>query len=301
VVYCVFLDDRLRRGLLKEKLIDVCTSCHAAGKWLMLSRLIRAAFGDGDALVSNFITPLQKEVVRSMEVDADKDVDDSEEHSDRGSYSGTSAARLSILPDPVVHIDSVRSCFAYLFDIDKHFGLSDLPFVSDLATAVEAMTARLVRGSTTSEASLLVNVIFILMELPMDTVAELSDSVLPCICRMAEHLPVDMQARLVKLWAENCDATRLRDMVHTVQQYITMQVLMTSWSRDVLVNDDPKITSAAKLLKILFYASVLGGRVDTPAVREAEKQHAIESMIVRETLHDLLQRLDDGASASRSR
>jgi len=48
-------------------------------------------------------------------------------------------------------------------------------------------------------------------------------------------------------------------------------VSSNAWTRNNLVNDDDVITSAAKILKILFYASIGGGSRDSPDVIAVEQ------------------------------
>jgi ubiquitin-protein ligase E3 A len=291
----VFADDWLKCGLWKEKLVDTCTACHAAGNWSKLIRLIGATFRDSDRLVGNF---LPKEAISSMEADADKDVDEFAMSTD--SISENEIQPMTSSKDALLAVDisRVHDSFDYLFGIDKHFSLPELPFTSALATAVEALAANMPKRLVSNMASY-ANALVVLMELPISAILELDDRVVPCLCLIAERLPVDLQARLATLWSKG-DATRLHDMVHPIQQYVTMQVITNSWSRDILVNDDPNITAAIKLLKIFYYASILGGRVTALEVREMERKLATaDPKTPAEMLLDILQRMD-GASASGS-
>jgi len=43
------------------------------------------------------------------------------------------------------------------------------------------------------------------------------------------------------------------------------------WTRNNLVNDDDGLTSAAKVLKLFYYASLLGGERDSMGVIDREK------------------------------
>ena len=261
---------------------ELCSSCQAKNNWTSLIKLVGGAFRNCDVLTSSFLMPFQKEQMRSMEEDADKDIDDTEYVIDMIDEDRI-ANFASVLPD--ININAVRNSFGYLFN------MPELPFVSALCNAVEALTADAICRPI-NQLTPFINVVVILMELPLASVSELLERIIPNMCKIAAKFNPEMQAKLVKMWAK-FDSKKLQSMVGFLQQFITLHVLSTEWSREAIVNDDLKITNTVKLLKILYYASIVGGRVDSSTVREAEKK-AIASESV-DTIRDLLQLLD-GAS-----
>lgn len=59
-------------------------------------------------------------------------------------------------------------------------------------------------------------------------------------------------------------------MVRAIQQLVTVKVISMSWTRNNIIDDDGAIVSAAKLMKVLYYASVLGGRLEPAELVAAE-------------------------------
>lgn len=43
-------------------------------------------------------------------------------------------------------------------------------------------------------------------------------------------------------------------MVRAIQQLVTVKVISMSWTRNNIIDDDGAIVSAAKLMKVLYYA-----------------------------------------------
>ncbi|XP_052846605.1 ubiquitin-protein ligase E3A [Drosophila gunungcola] len=88
------------------------------------------------------------------------------------------------------------------------------------------------------------------------------DRVLPKLCHAAAAMPVQAQARLARIWAAHC-SDQLQALVAACQQQITLQVLLDEES----MRENGAIISATKVLKIVFYANVLASELERPSCR----------------------------------
>jgi len=183
--------------------------------------------------------------------------------------------------DVSVDIASVRRAFTALFSIP------DLPFQSALVTAVQYLSRTLdsdLRATNLFSCRLdYVNIFIIIMEIPALDSLEFLESAMPQFCKTVGLLPVNIQAQLARVWS-TYTKDRLKQMVSSVQQLITVRVVTSHWPQSAQLHDDECITGAARLLKILYYAGIAGGRRDPATVLAAEA--ALSDHI---TLRDLLE------------
>jgi len=183
--------------------------------------------------------------------------------------------------DVSVDVASVRRAFAQLFAIP------DLPFQSALVTAVQYLSRTLdsdLRATNIFSCRLdYVNIFIIIMEIPALDSLEFLESAMPQFCKTVGLLPVNVQAQLARVWS-TYTRDRLKQMVGCVQQLITVRVVTSHWPQSAQLHDDECISGAARLLKILYYASIAGGRRDPASVLAAEA--AVSDQI---TLRDLLE------------
>ncbi|XP_017005988.2 ubiquitin-protein ligase E3A [Drosophila takahashii] len=88
------------------------------------------------------------------------------------------------------------------------------------------------------------------------------DRVLPKLCHAAAAMPVPAQARLARIWAAHC-SDQLQSLVAACQQQITLQVLLDEES----MRENGSIISVTKVLKIVFYANILASELERPSCR----------------------------------
>ena len=221
---------------------------------------------------------------QEMSAGSDHDADDDVLSADNGASSRVGSIVASpcyAFTDVSVDIAAVRRAFTALFSIP------DLPFQSALVTAVQYLARTLdsdLRASNVFSCRLdYVNIFIIIMEIPALDSLEFLESAMPQFCKTVGLLPVNIQAKLVRVWS-TYTRDRLKQMVSCVQQLITVRVVTSHWPQGSQLHDDECITGAARLLKILYYASVAGGRRDPATVLAAEA--ALSDHI---TLRDLLE------------
>lgn len=107
-------------------------------------------------------------------------------------------------------------------------------------------------------------------------------------------MPVYTQGRLARIWAKHCKS-RLKELLVSLQQLITLKVISSTFSRDHSVQDEETIVAPTKLMKvfltslstpyglcfvcllnpclsaqILYYASILAGELDPAELRNED-------------------------------
>ena len=91
------------------------------------------------------------------------------------------------------------------------------------------------------------------------------ESALPNILRAMTMLPIDLQYTLVQYWSKY-SSDDLRKILGVLQQMVTLRILDGPHTKTALpVNDDNHITNSVKCIKLVYYASMLGGEFDKEA------------------------------------
>lgn len=277
----------------------IIEECKTEGSWSKLIRTIGSVFNNPDSMMLSFrkstdVNP-SKEEIRSMEVDQDKDTDEKEMDPDKemdevaaqemtGIETSCDRNRASLGDDEVtVDLESVRRAYSELFSIPDH------PFQAALINAVTTLARDLdmdlkFKKPYEQDPDYL-NIFLIVMEIPSLHSPDFIEKATPLFCKATGLLPLAAQAKLVRVFA-GFRKEKLKDYVDNLQQMITVKVISNRWARGALVNDDEGITGAAKVLKLLYHASILGGEVD-PAEQIEEEKALLES--VEENIQDLLQ------------
>ncbi|KAH8357498.1 hypothetical protein KR200_000145, partial [Drosophila serrata] len=88
------------------------------------------------------------------------------------------------------------------------------------------------------------------------------DRALPKLCQAAAFMPVAAQARLARIWAAHC-SDQLQSLVAACQQQITLQVLLDEES----MRENRSIIGVTKVLKIIFYANILASELELPSCK----------------------------------
>lgn len=266
----------------ESSLLEIIEKCKEEQNYSLLIRTLGQVFSSEESLKRSFkkdITKdnLSKEDIRAMEVDEDKDKDSSKEAAgdeDRDIDSKHAVVTVDIL--------SVRRAFSALFKIPEY------PFQRALINALIILSENLEfdfkYGKQQSVDPSLLNIFVIVMEIPMMECPEYMEAALPAFCKAAALLPVRSQAVLARTWSTYAPE-RLKEMLDTLHQFITLRVIGGQFSRDYCINDEESIIAATKLMKIIFYASLLGGVIENTDLTNEDEEETVET---DENLHDLL-------------
>ena len=247
---------------------------------------------------ANIDSNLTKEQLQSKQGDLDKDIDcqedscideslttsetetkdeeapksvcsksDNKAVSDEGAV-GATTDEVNTNWAPTVDVDAVRRAYSVLFKCpESEFGETLINAVIRLLW--DSLSIQLsVCPETFSADPLNANVFVILLENPSLTSTEYIESVLGDLCRVVSQLGVTQHATLVHHLANNWDRTRLHGLLQALHQLITIKLLTTEFNRDLTINEEANITAATKLMKLIYYASLLGGQLDYPLLKD---------------------------------
>lgn len=165
---------------------------------------------------------------------------------------------------PALDVAACRRAFHYLAKVPSEYYSSAL--VTALTTLAENMEIDLRITKKMSDEDI-VNCFVIAFEVPDLGCSDYLEIALPALCHAAKHLPVKTQAKLARMWAQHCKES-LRHILETLQQLITLRIISTNYTRNFQVQDDESVTMATKLMKIVYYANMIGGVMESSSLRE---------------------------------
>ncbi|KAK0145980.1 Ubiquitin-protein ligase E3A [Merluccius polli] len=128
------------------------------------------------------------------------------------------------------------------------------------------------------------NIFVLMMENTNLHSPEYLEVALPLFCKAMCKLPVDAHAKLARVWSRS-GAAHIRRLMETFQQLITFTIISNEYDGDSLVNEDETVVAATKCLKLVFYASILGGDLDVDHNEEEDDSDSDSDEI---TLQELL-------------
>ncbi|XP_015119706.1 ubiquitin-protein ligase E3A [Diachasma alloeum] len=261
--------------LTEAKLLDIIERCKSEGNYSLLIRTLGEVFSSAEALSKSFQktektdsplsalldrapvsllgppSDLNKEAVRALQGE-DKEVDSSDP-----------SPSVPHPDDTSVDLEAVRRSFAALWSISgEEFESALVNALVTLADNIE-LDLRVFGIMPSDSTDTLLNVFLIVFEIPVLGSSDYLEYALHMLCKAASCLPISAQAKLSRVWARHCK-TRLPRLLQTLQQLITVKMIAGSFTRDYCVQDADTITAPTKVMKILYYASMLSGELDAP-------------------------------------
>ncbi|XP_007571400.1 ubiquitin-protein ligase E3A-like [Poecilia formosa] len=285
-------DSRLGREMSTEEFSDVhylteqtvcriLSVCEEEGNYSALVRVIGRIFSNADALMKSFRKEEPSAAAKTLNSLKSKD---EEKQSDQKLSSSASSPDETPngIPnsfEPLVDIDAVRRVYDKLLSIDQ--------VESALVNALIYLTPNLeldLEYLDVYEANPdYLNIFIIVMENSNLHSPEYLEVALPLFCKAMSKLPLTALARLSKLWS-TFGLPHVRRMMETFQQLITFTVVSNEYDAENLINDDETVVAATKCLRVVFYASILGGEVDVEHNEEDDEDAESDEL----TLHELL-------------
>lgn len=289
--------------LTEDKIYEILELCREKEDYSPLIRVIGRVFSSAEALVQSFRKAKHhtKEELKSLQgKDEDKDEDEKEKaacsaaamEEDSGA-SSSSSSRIGdntqgdnnlqkLGPDEVsVDIEAVRRVYDRLLSNEK----IETAFLNALVYLSPNVECDLTYHNVYSRDPNYLNLFIIVMENGNLHSPEYLEMALPLFCKAMSKLPLAAQAKLVRLWSKY-RADQIRRMMETFQQLITYKVISNEFNSRNLVNDDDAVVAASKCLKMVYYANVVGGDVDTDHNEEEDEEPIPESSEL--TLQELL-------------
>ena len=251
---------------------EIIETCRLQSNWSHLIRTIGSVYNNADSLLLSFRKSPSKESIRAMETDSEKDTDDQEESRriDSPEPSPGHSASASHLHNDEVTLDlpGLQEAYSQLFAIDNH------PFQPSLINALITLSRDLEMDLRYHRAydrdPNYLNIFIMIMDIPTLHSPEFIETATPAFCKALSELPIHAQAKLARVWAKY-PREKLKGYVDCLQQLITVKVITNQWTRTHIVNDDDGITGAARVMKIIYCASLLGGVMDPPEILEQER------------------------------
>ncbi|XP_041745462.2 ubiquitin-protein ligase E3A-like isoform X2 [Coregonus clupeaformis] len=285
--------------LTEEKVYEILSICEGKKDYSPLIRVIGRIFSSAEGLVQSFRKdkeqhPNTKEQRKTHQAkDEDKDEDDkertsameqeSEESEASASMAGATGATENTL-GPVevsVDIEAVRRVYDRLLSNEK----MEAAFLNALVYLTPNVELELTYLDVYDTNPDYLNIFIIVMENSNLHSPEYLETAMPLFCKCMSKLPLPARAKLTRLWSQY-SVEHIRSMMETFQQLITYTVISSEYDSDSLVNDDEGVVAATKCLKLVFYANVLGGDLDTGHNEEEEEEPPSESSEL--TLQELM-------------
>ncbi|XP_029460607.1 ubiquitin-protein ligase E3A isoform X1 [Rhinatrema bivittatum] len=287
--------------LTEEKVYEILELCREREDYSPLIRVIGRVYSSAEALVQSFRKAKHhtKEELKSLQ---GKDEDKDEDEKEKAACSATAAAmeedcdassRLSddaqadnniqkLGPEEVtVDVEAVRRVYNRLLSNEK----IETAFLNALVYLSPNVECDLTYHNVYSRDPNYLNLFIIVMENGNLHSPEYLEMALPLFCKAMSKLPLVAQAKLIRLWSKY-SAHQIRRMMETFQQLITYKVISNEFNSRNLVNDDDAIVAASKCLKMVYYANVVGGEVETDHNEDDDEEPIPESSEL--TLQELL-------------
>uniref|UniRef100_A0A8C7LVR4 Ubiquitin-protein ligase E3A n=1 Tax=Oncorhynchus mykiss TaxID=8022 RepID=A0A8C7LVR4_ONCMY len=289
-----FRENQMVHYLTEEKVYEILSICEGKKDYSPLIRVIGRIFSNADGLVQSFRKdkeqhPNTKEQRKTHQAkDEDKDEDDKErttamEQESEASASvegATGATENRLGPVEVsVDIEAVRRVYDRLLSNEK----MESAFLNALVYLTPNVELDLTYLDVYDTNPDYLNIFIIVMENSSLHSPEYLEMAMPLFCKCMSKLPLPALAKLTRLWSQY-SVEHIRRMMETFQQLITYTVISNEYDSDSLVNDDECVVAAAKCLKLVFYANVLGGDLDTGHNEEEEPASESSELTLQELL-----------------
>ncbi|XP_029050522.1 ubiquitin-protein ligase E3A isoform X1 [Osmia bicornis bicornis] len=261
--------------LTEAKLLEIIERCKSEGSYSLLIRTLGEVFSCAKALSLSFQktvkndSPLAALLDRASDTllrppgDMDKEAIRSIQGEDKEEDSSEPSPTVPNNDDTSVDLPAVRRAFAALWSLPGEAFKSAL--VNALVTLADniELDLRVFRIMPWDNMDSLLNVFLIVFEIPMLGNSEYLELAFHMLCKALSCFPIVAQAKLARVWAKHCKS-RLPSILQALQELITVKVIGGSFTRDYCVQDADTITAPTKVMKILYYASMLSGELDEP-------------------------------------
>lgn len=200
---------------------------------------------------------MKKEDLRTLEGETDKDEDSSAEVEEKPKDPS----------DTTVDLPGLRRSLIKLFKLDKS------EIVDSINKAIDSLFIELAgplrqKNTNNNVEEDMLHCFVIAFEIAR-AAPDYIERALPSVCKAASLLSVDIRARLAKIWAKH-SKDNLRSLIISLQQLITLEVIIDSGP----VQNNAYIKAATKTLKIVFYANILAGQLESKRASDTDQDNA---------------------------
>ncbi|KAJ0065205.1 hypothetical protein NL108_006545 [Boleophthalmus pectinirostris] len=263
--------------LTENNICMMLSYCEEVHDFSAAAQAIGRVFSNSDSLMKSFIREDTKNTTQPPPQNHPNKQDESEMGA--AAFPKQDASEILDLSDINVDVNVVRRVYEKILSIDEiHGALVDALIF--LTPNLELDLEYLDVYETNPDY---LNIFIIVMENTNLHSPEYLEVALPQFCKAMSKLPEEALARLAKIWSQ-FGLPHIRRMMETFQQVITFTVVSSEYDTDNLVNDDETVVAATKCLKVVFYASLLGGELDVGNNEEEEEDFDSEEL----SLHELM-------------
>ncbi|XP_072352821.1 ubiquitin-protein ligase E3A-like isoform X1 [Scyliorhinus torazame] len=290
--------------LTEEKVDEILSVCNETGDVSPLVHVIGRIFSSAETLVKSFRKPeMKRNCVSSL---PENTPDNLEKGAEMHAVAGCdhSAACCSQqkpwdclgqsfkLEELTVDVKSVRRVYKKLL-VHNRIETALINALMYLSPDVECELSY--HNAYTRDSNYL-NLFIIVMENHNLHSPEYLEGALQMFCKAMCKLPLSAQAKLIHLWS-TYSSTDIRRMVEVFQQLITYKVISNDYSCRNLVNEDDVVVAAAKCLKLVYFANLLGGMLtiendDDESSQETSEGSLHQNLLIEDTRYKKGPRVD---------
>lgn len=257
--------------LTEERIYKLCDECLQNRAEEPLSKALSKAFSRPSILARCFASKISE--------NANETSKDTEKESKESSRSCDPDKDIDSVAAPQLDVASCRRAFQYLAKVPTEY------YSTDLVIALKSLGSYLSKDLKSEKLSIedAVNCFVITFELPNLGCSDYFEIALPDVCLAIGELPIKGQARLARIWSQYCKDS-LRNILETLQQLISLRVVSCNYHVFFHVQEDGHVTGPTRVLKVLYYASILAGVLDSNTLHEepiviAHQHDPLESVL----------------------
>ncbi|CAK1551648.1 unnamed protein product [Leptosia nina] len=241
--------------LTEDRMYQLCDDCINNKSPQSLIKALAEAFTQPPILARSFATKVNTDHISTKEEKTAKE--------SKAMCSSDPDKDIDCSSKPALDVASCRRAFEYLSKVPSEKYNSTLVLI--LATLAEYIQLDIRVGKMPIDD--IINCFVIAFEVKDLGCSDYLEVALPALCDAAEHLPIKGQAKLARIWGQECKES-LRHILEMLQQLITLRVISTHYTRTFQVQDDESVTKATKLMKIVYYANMIAGVMEPNTLRE---------------------------------
>uniref|UniRef100_UPI00398E40C3 ubiquitin-protein ligase E3A-like isoform X2 n=1 Tax=Pristiophorus japonicus TaxID=55135 RepID=UPI00398E40C3 len=290
--------------LTEEKVDEILSVCNETGDFSPLVRVIGRIFSSAETLVRSFRkSEIQRNCLNCL---PENTLDNLEKGAKMLAVAGCDHSApccsqqkpcdcpgQSFKPEELtVDVKSVRKVYKKLLEHNR----IETALINALMYLSPDVECELSYHNAYTRDSNYLNLFIIVMENHNLHSPEYLEGALPMFCKAMCKLPLSAQAKLIHLWS-TYSSSDIRRMVEVFQQLITYKVISNDYSCRNLVNEDDIVVAAAKCLKLVYYANLLGGMLtiendDEESLQEASEGNLHQNLLIEDTRYKKGPRVD---------
>lgn len=213
------------------------------------------------------------------------------------------SSTMPTIPPFTIDFNSLRRSYSLLFGISNDLVQEELEKAIDLSVYALCVSIRMIIKKPEikeDEINQILHSLLVVNELPLLEDPKYMDKCAKIFYATVSELPLNACVKIIQLWS-HWQADELKIFLNRIQQYITVCVISKNLDEDNNrnSNDDEDdelgeneknclhkhegISGAVSFLRLIYYASILGGKLDSPDLIKKEREIEAEEMKLLES------------------